>query len=277
MQKYQIILVAFSCFLVLGMSFLPKSIIKQNEKKITSTPIAPNSISTDLNGDFSHDSFKNQKAEIVPIINSILTKVSSASSNKIKASLIDSISIVYNSIGFSDSSARYAELSYKLLPNSKRLAQVANLYYNAFSFSISGDASVIYAKKASDYLSKIMIADPKDLDTKAKYAMTLVVSAPMQGVGILKEILKDNPSHKLTLQNLGMLSMQSGQYDKAIDHFTNLLKNHPSSVEGKYYLGLCYYQTGEKEKSTPLLLEVQKTSKDPALVQSAGALLNELN
>lgn len=47
--------------------------------------------------------------------------------------------------------------------------------------------------------------------------------APMVGIGMLKDVLKEDPNNKYALWTLGTFSQQSGQHDKAILRFEDLL------------------------------------------------------
>lgn len=68
------------------------------------------------------------------------------------------------------------------------------------------------------------------LDTKVDEAVAIIQSgegAPMLAIGMLLEVLKEDPNHEKALMWLGNFSMMSGQWDKAVDRFHQLSQLHP--------------------------------------------------
>ena len=88
-------------------------------------------------------------------------------------------------------------------------------YYEAFEFYaiVDADKSADFKSKAQSFFQKILKQQPDDLNTQAKMAMTLVSSDnPMQGILKLREIIEKDPDNEFVLLNLGLLSMQTGQF-----------------------------------------------------------------
>ena len=52
----------------------------------------------------------------------------------------------------------------------------------------------------------------------------------MQGIMMLREVLEEDPKNELALFNMGMLSIQSGQYDKAVERLVELGKNQSQII-----------------------------------------------
>lgn len=68
------------------------------------------------------------------------------------------------------------------------------------------------------------------LDVKVDEAVAIIQSgegAPMQAIGMLLEVLKENPDHEKALMWLGNFSMMSGQWVKAVDRFHHLTQIRP--------------------------------------------------
>ena len=68
------------------------------------------------------------------------------------------------------------------------------------------------------------------LDAKVDEAVAIIQSgegAPMQAIGMLLEVLKENPDHEKALMWLGNFSMMSGQWEKAVDRFHHLTQIRP--------------------------------------------------
>ena len=69
-----------------------------------------------------------------------------------------------------------------------------------------------------------------ELDAKVDKAVAIIQSgegAPMQAIGMLLEVLKENPDHEKALMWLGNSSMMSAQWEKAVDRFHHLTQIRP--------------------------------------------------
>jgi outer membrane protein assembly factor BamD (BamD/ComL family) len=53
--------------------------------------------------------------------------------------------------------------------------------------------------------------------------------APMVAIGMLLDVLKEDPNNEKALMWLGNFSMMSGQWDKAVDRFHQLSQLHPEN------------------------------------------------
>jgi len=70
------------------------------------------------------------------------------------------------------------------------------------------------------------------LDSKVDEAVAIIQNgegAPMQAIGMLLEVLREDPNHEKALLWLGNFSMMSGQWDKAVDRFHQLSQLHPDN------------------------------------------------
>jgi Flp pilus assembly protein TadD len=62
---------------------------------------------------------------------------------------------------------------------------------------------------------------------------------------MLREVVSADPKHEMAQYNLGMLSVKSGQLDKAIDRFNTVLEINPDRSEVHYHLGNVWLQKGD--------------------------------
>lgn len=70
------------------------------------------------------------------------------------------------------------------------------------------------------------------LDLKVDEAVAIIQSgegAPMVAIGMLLDVLREDPNHEKALMWLGNFSMMSGQWDKAIDRFHQLSQLFPEN------------------------------------------------
>ena len=108
-------------------------------------------------------------------------------------------------------------------------------------------------------------------------ALTYVTSAnPMQGINLLREVIATDPQNQEALYQLGILAMQSGQYDKAVGRFNQILAKHPDDTKARFYLGLAYKELGKPDQARQELERVQETDPDPAVQATVKDYLAEL-
>lgn len=126
---------------------------------------------------------------------------------------------------------------------------------------------------------------PLDLKVEQAIEMVQQTGAPMQGIAMLKEVLEEDPNHKEALWQLGMFSVQSGQYDKAIERFEALLKvigndKDKANIGPLFELSKAYMATGDYPKAITTLDKLEAIVEDTTLKQDIKQrkeeLINEL-
>jgi DNA-binding SARP family transcriptional activator len=73
-----------------------------------------------------------------------------------------------------------------------------------------------------------------------------------------------------------MLSIQSGQYDKAIDRLKELIEINPAHTQGQLLLGIALLNKGEKKKAKEQFLKVKDMDKDPSVQATVDSYLQDL-
>ena len=66
----------------------------------------------------------------------------------------------------------------------------------------------------------------------------------MQGITMLREVLAADPKNELALLNMGMLSIQSGQHERAVERLEELVKVNPNHTQGHLLLGIALMNSG---------------------------------
>jgi Flp pilus assembly protein TadD len=127
--------------------------------------------------------------------------------------------------------------------------------------------------------------EPGNIDAQIDQAVNLVEGTGqiMQGVGMLKKVEQVQPDNKRMLLYLGILSMQSGQTDKAVTRFEKLTKL-PADGDKSYpyyfrYLGQAYQATGQNDKARTAFMEYKKlitAQGNKALIQEADQLISSV-
>lgn len=76
-----------------------------------------------------------------------------------------------------------------------------------------------------------------DIDSQIDEAIALTQGeAPMKGILKLREIADDNPDNFRVYLELGAMSLQTGQYDKAIGRFNHIIDRDTTMLEAHYML-----------------------------------------
>ncbi len=176
-----------------------------------------------------------------------------------------------------DSAAYYFQQLADATQNEEALLAAGELYYEAFTFAVNTERSAVLGKLARESLQKYLDKYPGYLDAKTKIGMTYVVTSnPMQGILMIREVLQEDPKNKLALFNLGVLAMQSGQWDKALARFQTLSEVDPNDPQNKFYLGICFKEMGNKSEAKKYFQEVLAIENDPQIINTVNSYLEEL-
>ena len=81
----------------------------------------------------------------------------------------------------------------------------------------------------------------------------------------------------MALFNMGILAIQSGQYERAEERFTKLVAVNAQNLQGQFYLGLSFFEQGKKSEARKQFELVKSMESDPAMVATAESYLKELN
>jgi tetratricopeptide (TPR) repeat protein len=192
-------------------------------------------------------------------------------------SALDSLMAVFQEINKYDSAAHYAAAFADSYQEIKHWRKAGDAFYEAFTFAVEESKSLQLAKDARKYYDKILDSGENDLDVKNNIAMMLVDgSSPMQGILMLREILAEDPKHEKARVSIGFQSIRSRQFEKGVEHFEILIENHPDNLEGNYYLGVCYFETGQLEKAKVQLEKVKTMDADPMVQTAADEFLERI-
>lgn len=117
----------------------------------------------------------------------------------------------------------------------------------------------------------------ENLPLKMKLAEVYVESPqPMKGVLMLREIVDSIPNYVPALMRLGRLSMQTGQYEKALSRFNQVLEVEPSNTEAIYFLALANEGLGNIDETIRLLEVCKAMVQIPAFTEEIDAYILNL-
>ncbi len=193
-----------------------------------------------------------------------------------KTNFAHTLASYYLDYGVLDSAVSLGEEIQSWVPDPSELAM--DIFFKAFERSQSQSEAREYSEKAKRIIEKLMDKDPSNLLLKNKLAMTLVTSEnPMMGIATLREILTEDPNNRLAILNLGLLSIQSGQFDRAKERFEKLISLDQSDQEARLYLAVSMIEINEQSQARLLLEEIlSSTDSIPAIKMMAQDYLKGL-
>jgi tetratricopeptide (TPR) repeat protein len=193
------------------------------------------------------------------------------------ATFADSLISVYARNRWYDSAAYYADQLAQAEPNEERQENALGLYYEAFTLALDENKARALGKKVRYYGEAVLARRPADLDAKTQMAMTyLTTTEPMKGISMLREVVEEAPDNELAQYNLGLLSVQSQQYDKAVDRFKTVVRLNPAHLQAQFFLGVSYFESGAEEAAREQFKRVKTLSDDPEVRANADEYLSKL-
>lgn len=133
-------------------------------------------------------------------------------------------------------------------------------------------------QKAIHAYERVLELDPSSLSGKTGLGAALVVGGgnPMTGIAMLQEVVKEDPENLEANRALGLFSLQSQQFDKAIERFTTVVKQKPDA-ESYFYLATGYEKIGLRNEAIAAYQKSKELAADPTLSQYIDRQIAELS
>ncbi len=193
-----------------------------------------------------------------------------------RANFAHSLARRFLDYGVVDSAASLADdiQSWLIVPSE----YVADIYFTAYERSPDPERAKKFAERAREVMQLLLDKDPTNLFLKNRMAMTLVVSEnPMAGIAMLREILEQDATNRQAILNLGLLAIQSGQFERAKERFENLISLDAADHEAKLYLAVSMMEINQQSQARLLLEEILATRDSiPAIKMMANDYLKGL-
>lgn len=169
----------------------------------------------------------------------------------------------------------------KAAPQGFIYQEIANISPTAAYWLKSGDAfregytnlqdtamaSALNRLAISSY-EKALALDAKSLPAKTGLGAALVTGSanPMAGIALLREVVTADPDNIDANRTLGLFSLQSQQFDKAIERFKTVVALKPDA-ESYFYLATGYEKIGLKTEAIAAFQKSKQLASDPTLTQ----------
>ncbi|MBK0404451.1 tetratricopeptide repeat protein [Adhaeribacter sp. BT258] len=274
------------------MFFLPKVVINKEDQKADLTGATANrdkAAATEEEDHSGHDHAPGEHPSDEPVAHTAVSpgqlkviadlrkQFENAPSAARKTELAAELGQKYQQISKFDSAGYYYETVANAKPTEKNFEKAGNQYFEAFSFAATEERTKFLSEKVQAMYDKVLKTNPDNLDAKTNLAMTYIAGPnPMQGVALLREVLEKDPNNEKAIYNMGYLSLQSRQYDKAAERFRKLVEVNPKSVNGNFYLGVSLAETGKNAEAIEVFKKVKTLKNDPELHASVDEYLKKL-
>jgi outer membrane protein len=269
MLKTRLLLVAVCAVVIFVLFQLPKSVV-ENEGRISGRS-ADDSVASHIQNVAEVPAASRER------IVRLKAKLAAGTENEKNAIFADSLADLYRLSNRFDSAGWFAEESWRYSKSEERRIKAGDDYYQAFSIELDQAKQRQFAAKAQEIYAAVLKDNPANLEVKTRMAMTYVVTeTPMQGIKMLREVLASDPDNQAALFNMGMLSIQSGQFDLAVQRLQRLVNINPGHIQGQLLLGLALKNSGDPVKARAQFEKVKAMDDDPAVQATADSYLKDL-
>lgn len=156
----------------------------------------------------------------------------------------------------------------------------AGAHFNdAYKLTQDTTAQPYFDAQAMEAFQNAMKLNPESLDAKTGLGIAYVNGGgtPMQGIALLLDVVKHDPNNWNANFNLGLFSMKSGQFEKAVDRFKIASAAKPGNVEPVFYLAESYKQLGLKKEAIDAYQKCKQLMPDPTFDQKMDQYIKELS
>jgi len=139
-------------------------------------------------------------------------------------------------------------------------------FMKAFDTTQDSVISPALLQKANAAYTNAVAIDSTNLEAKTGLGITIVngMSAPMSGIAMLLEVVKKDPKNLKAQMSLGTFAIKSGQFDKAIIRFKDIIASKPSP-DAYFYLATAYENLSQNEEAITAYLNSKKLAANPTL------------
>ena len=164
-------------------------------------------------------------------------------------------------------SALYLEEVAKQQASLQNWVKAGDRFLKAFDNTQDSLVKPAMLQKANQAFTKAVAIDSTDLDAKTGMGITVVngMGAPMEGIAMLLDVVKKDPKNFKANMNLGLFAIKSGQFDKAITRFEDLIKNIKATPDAYFYLATAYENLGKNQEAIDAYLQSKKLAANPTL------------
>ena len=163
-------------------------------------------------------------------------------------------------------SALYLEIIADKEPSLNNWLLTGEKFLKAFDNTRDSLLQPALLQKANLAYKNAVAIDSASADAKTGLGITIVngMGMPMQGIAMLMDVVKKDPRNLKANMSLGTFAIKSGQFDKAITRFNNIIAIKPSP-DAYFYLGTAYENLGKNNEAIDAYLKSKELAANATL------------
>ncbi len=192
--------------------------------------------------------------------------------------LYDSIGLAWDRANIPAVSAYYFELKAEKNPSERNYLEAAYRFFDAYKIAADTNLRTYMVQQAIINYQKVIEINPSNLNAKTDLGVCYAegTSEPMKGILMLREVVAADPNHEMAQFNLGLLSLKSTQFPKAIDRFDKVIAINPKRTDVYLYKAQTYMQMGDTMSAVKSFEEYKVKSDDYEMIQQVSKYLDQL-
>lgn len=187
-----------------------------------------------------------------------------------KAQALDSLSAFWDRQMYPGASVLYIEEKAALLNTADQWIIAGDRYLSMAEFG-EPENKTYRLDKAAECYQNALDGQPDNLTAKTGMGTVLVRKQenPMAGIAMLREVVDADPKNIRALLQLADFSILSGQFDKAIARFDQVLEIDPTYIDAYFFKAETYAKMGNKEEARRFLDEYKIKVGNPEAATEA--------
>jgi len=176
--------------------------------------------------------------------------------------------------------AFYTAEAAKLENSEKNLTFAGHLFLNNLKTEADPSMQNWLATNARDLFKQALEVNPSNDSSKvglgACYIFGNISENPMEGISAIREVVQRDPDNMFAQMVLGLGGVKSGQFDKAIEHFTIIVNKEPDNLEAILNLAEAQDQKGDKANAIKWYKVVKGKIANPEAQKELDARIKAL-
>lgn len=216
-------------------------------------------------------------ASLVKEISDIEAQVANASGEG-KVKLLQQLADKWDDVAKPAPQAFVYEEMAKVSPKFEYWLKAGNAYRAAYTNLQDSTLAQALNQNAIHAYEAALKANSSSLDAKTGLGAAMVsgTNNPMAGIALLREVVTADPKNLEANKTLGLFSLQSRQFDKAIERFKTVIDQKPDA-ESYFYLATGYENIGMKKEAVVAFQKSKELAADPSLSQFIDRKIEELS
>lgn len=162
--------------------------------------------------------------------------------------------------------------------NEQSYLNAAYRYFDAYKNALDSVVRDEMVAGAIRNYKMVLDVSPNNLDVKTDLGVLYAeaTAEPMKGIILLREVVAANPAHENAQFNLGILSVRSQQYAKAVERFDNVLRANPARHDALLLKAHTLKEMGDTDLAIQTFELFVSSSADSEAVAEAKQMIKKL-